>query len=105
MVSWSQPARALLISIPVLMLFLIVLTVVMVGIVVLAGFAGQGRYDSNPANTAFSNSAFVYAKVFGLIAFLRGCCKIKMARRNNARLILQQPLIIILPSNSYLTAP
>ncbi|MFZ6655099.1 hypothetical protein [Undibacterium sp. TJN19] len=76
-VTCGQATRALLVSIPVFVLFLIVSTVVVVGIVVLAGFAGQGGHGSNPGNTEFFNSAFDYAKLFGLITFLSSLAVIR----------------------------
>lgn len=76
-VTWGQAIRALLISIPVFVLFLIVSTVIVVGIVVLAGFTGQGGHGSNPSNTEFFNSAFGYAKIFGLITFLSSLAVIR----------------------------
>ncbi|MBI1770771.1 MAG: hypothetical protein HYR68_00080 [Burkholderiales bacterium] len=76
-VTWGQATRALLIAIPVFVLFLIVSTVIVVGIVVLAGFGGQGGHGSNPGNTEFFNSAFGYAKIFGLITFLSSLAVIR----------------------------
>ncbi|MFZ6871536.1 hypothetical protein ACO0LF_05635 [Undibacterium sp. Di27W] len=79
-VTWGQATRALLLSIPIFVLFLIVSITVVVGIVLLAGLAGQGGHGSNPSNTEFFNSAFGYAKLFGFITFLsslavlRGIC-------------------------------
>ncbi|PXX44944.1 hypothetical protein [Undibacterium pigrum] len=76
-VTWGQAVRALLISIPVFVLFLIVSTVVVAGVVVLAGFAGQGGHGTNPGNTEFFNSAFSYVKIFGLITFLSSLAVIR----------------------------
>lgn len=75
-VTWRVAVRALLISIPVFVLFLIVSTVIVVGIVVLAGFDGQvGRAGSG--NIEFFNSAFGYAKLIGLITFLSSLAVIR----------------------------
>lgn len=79
-VTWGQAVRALLISVPLFIVFLTVLAIIVLGIVVLAGFTGQGGHGGNPSNTEFFDSAFGYASLFGIITFLsslavlRGIC-------------------------------